>query len=260
MSFKVAIYSYNRSKTIEKDTLDTILSMKIKAQQIHIFVANEEEKVKYENRIDKSKYNKIIVGKLGKMNQINFVRQYFNQGEKILNLDDDVVGIVYKYDNVYEPVSDLYSYSEMMFKLMKKYKTGLGGVFHAKQVNVGNTKNVMYIGFEPIYGPLYWTLNDKNKKLNLTSKTCEDLEFTIKCYRLYGKTIRSHEIRVWDKSYTLGKIESTMNKKQILKDHYNIVMNNQDLIKLKKITKEEIEFGYIHQSNDKEIHLKRRRL
>lgn len=261
MSFKVAIYSYKRPDTIEKDTIDTILSKQIKPSQIYIFVANETQKILYEKYVSKDKYNKIVVGRKGKNYQINFVREYFKQGEKILNLDDDIIKIAYKYNNLILDLENLYSYSELMFKVMKKYKTGLAGPTLRRGL-IG-LSNKMILDFHQINGGLYWSINDKNKKLRLyESKGCEDLELSLKSWQLYGWTLMTHEITYWDNSRNALRKErkSLFDRHAMKQTQFKFLSKYPHLFKIKEVKNLDFVYSHVSQPNRKVIKLNERRL
>ena len=69
----VTIPSYNRSKEIVSKSLRTLKNGNVSANNIYIFVANEEEQELYSNTVPKDLYYKIVVGKIGIANQRNFI-------------------------------------------------------------------------------------------------------------------------------------------------------------------------------------------
>jgi hypothetical protein len=90
LQYKIAIPSHKRSKTIRKNTLNTLDFYEIDKKLIHIFVAPEEVSI-YEAEL--SEY-RIVPSVLGLANQRNFIREYFPEDEKIVYLDDDISGFI----------------------------------------------------------------------------------------------------------------------------------------------------------------------
>ncbi len=90
MNYIIAIPSYNRHKELKEKTLKTLARNKINKDRIYIFVANNEERLKYLNFLDPDYFNKIIIGKLGIRNQRIFISQYFDPGKYIVSCDDDI--------------------------------------------------------------------------------------------------------------------------------------------------------------------------
>lgn len=88
MEYKIIIPSYKREKTIIKNTLTTLFKTDIK-KDIYIFVANKEEENIYKKSL--IEYDvKIIVGVRGIPNQRNFIQKYFEEGERLVFIDDDI--------------------------------------------------------------------------------------------------------------------------------------------------------------------------
>jgi len=86
----IAIPSYNRSDVIEKKTLATLLEGGIKSSQIHFCCQRKRKRIV---QIPNSKYNKIVVGKLGITHQRNFINHYFKEGDHVVSIDDDIEGL-----------------------------------------------------------------------------------------------------------------------------------------------------------------------
>lgn len=92
-NYVIAIPSYNREENIKKATLNMLKINNIDPDRVYIFVANESEKTKYQNSLKKGFRNfaqHIIVGELGVMNIRNFMANYFDEGQYVFYLDDDM--------------------------------------------------------------------------------------------------------------------------------------------------------------------------
>jgi hypothetical protein len=90
MNYVIAIPSYNRVKQLKEKTLKTLMKNKINPKKIFIFVANDEERLKYLNYLDSETFNQIIIGQKGIRNQRIFISKYFDQGKYIVSCDDDI--------------------------------------------------------------------------------------------------------------------------------------------------------------------------
>ena len=93
MNFRVAIPSYKRHKELGKKTLNTLNQYNIPKDIIDIFVNTPEEYDLYKNEYPE--YN-IILGKLGLKEIREFIFNYYNEGDKILCMDDDIRGMKIK--------------------------------------------------------------------------------------------------------------------------------------------------------------------
>mgnify|MGYP004007008547 CR=1 FL=1 len=84
---KICIPTFNRSNILLNKTLVTLKNNNIDSNLIYIFVVESEYEL-YKSIIG-DEYN-IIVGVFGLVNQRNFIENYFDAGEHLIMLDDDV--------------------------------------------------------------------------------------------------------------------------------------------------------------------------
>ena len=75
--YVIAIPSYNRPDTLQKATLSVLRDYNIDPKKIYKFLENKEQKKIYRKKLDKTSYNKLIVGKPGVRNIRNIVGSYF---------------------------------------------------------------------------------------------------------------------------------------------------------------------------------------
>jgi len=116
---KFVIPTYNRYEEIQSKTLTTLKEGGVPSEQIYIFVANEEEKEKYEKSTDNTYYNEIIVGELGIRQQRIFISKYFPVGERICSMDDDVEQVIKKVQGELHKVENIYKLVESCFKTLR---------------------------------------------------------------------------------------------------------------------------------------------
>ena len=102
MDYVVAIPSYKRHETLKKKTLKVLKEYKIPNNIIYVFVADEPEHELYNKTLDKDSYNKLIIGKPGIKEIRNFMANYFDEGQKIVYMDDDI-GKIWKCVNDIQP-------------------------------------------------------------------------------------------------------------------------------------------------------------
>ena len=91
---KLCIPSYKRADTIQTKTLAVLSSYSIPPSMIHIFVANEEEKRVYLEKVPKSLYGSLHVGVKGLAEVRNFIFDAFPVGTPIVEFDDDIQGFL----------------------------------------------------------------------------------------------------------------------------------------------------------------------
>ena len=95
--FVIAIPSHRRLDILEYKTLQFLKDSNLYGNiETYIFVAEEEYK-EYSEKFNNDK-DKVYVIKsvLGLNKQRNFIRNYFMEGQKILYIDDDIIGIQFK--------------------------------------------------------------------------------------------------------------------------------------------------------------------
>ena len=208
MTFMVAIPSYNRAEELRDYSLKTLISKNVDAGAINIFVANEEEYLKYKKTLSTDNYNEIIITEKGKMNAINHIRRYYKKGQKLLNLDDDIMEVYATYNSYQYSIKNLNDYSEYMFRIMKKHKVGLCGLSISS--NPFFRTNTASIDNHWLCGGLYWTINNPSPKLDLYCDNCEDLEFSLKNYEYYGGVMKNRECYVLDASLRANIIQDRL--------------------------------------------------
>lgn len=86
-SYEIVIASYDRPNEIVTKSLAFLERQDIPKDKITIFVASDEERLRYHATCPDYK---IVVGVLGLANCLNFIYDYFEKGQFILRLDDDI--------------------------------------------------------------------------------------------------------------------------------------------------------------------------
>jgi len=236
MKFIVVIPSYKRADTIGKKSLNVLRKYNFPNNRIYIFVANQEEKKLYENKLyidnktdnkTDNKYN-IIIGELGLANQRNFIRNYFPEGTKILSMDDDVEEINYLVDSRHEDIQEITEKRIIKTKVKKNFFKRESPSIRKKYIlkPIQNFENMIEKTFELaiknkinlwgvypinnpyfmsnristdlklITGPFFGFINQHNKHLENTINEKEDVERTIQYYLQDGAVLRLNNLVV----------------------------------------------------------------
>ena len=175
---RLAIPSYNRSDTISGKTLKFLKDSNFPANQINIFVASYEQYDLYVNAIDRSMYNEIVIGRLGLMEQRNFITEFYNEDEIIIQMDDDVKTIKSP-----TPFLDIV---QMGVEALEYRTAGLFGVL---PIDDGRRfKNNMTKHLTHILGSFFICRNHKDLRITMTEK--EDMERSILYFKRYGQVLR----------------------------------------------------------------------
>lgn len=180
MEFVVAIPSYQRPEQLRDQTLAFLTREQISEDRITIFVASEEEKLKYTAVLGNT-YS-IVVGVLGLSEQLNFIFQYYPEGTRILRLDDDIRDFKWL---VRQPLLELI---ESMFEIADREGIHLWGIYPAS--NVGWLKDRVAIGKVFCVGPVSGYINDRRFTYPPNASNQEDVRHSIARYLLDGKTMR----------------------------------------------------------------------
>ena len=203
MNYKIAIPSYHRSDIISKKTLKFLNDNGINRECIYIFVADEEEYEKYKNDVPIEMYNTIVIGELGVSNQRNFIRQYFNEGDYIISIDDDIEGLLkLNDDDKLQPLENIDEFFNKSYKSLKDHNLFMWGIYPVRNQYFMSKKVTTDLKF--IIGCFYGFINDKDLKLSGFADCKEDIELTVLHYLKYGYVLRYNNITVKTKFLSKG--------------------------------------------------------
>ena len=201
MKYVVAIPSYKREDVLPLKTLKTWIDGKVDPKCIHIFVANEAEKKKYET-IPRQKYGAIIVGKLGISNQRRFIIDYFPEKTHIVSIDDDVEGLFELSGEKLSRVINVDKFYQNAFSQLEKEKLFIWGIYPVH--NPFFMKNKVTTDLRFILGTMYGFINRHCMKPSLECKEKEDVELSIKYYLKDGGVLRFNQMTVKTKFHSKG--------------------------------------------------------
>jgi len=244
MVFKIVIPSKDRLKVLATKTLEFLAKTNLLYEcEIYIFV-NIDNFKQYSKYFNSMVYENIIIilGDDGLNAQRNCIRKYFDEGEQLLILDDDLDDI-----RSLQPIPNLYEYLDECFKKIKDNKILLGSI------NPTNNKyyctNQELQGLYFCVGCFYLEINNHNPYLLLdTEETSEKEDYirTIKHYNLSGAVARFNGLCVKHRyNGSLGGMNHD-NHNRILDNvkMINILANKYKNILIKKKTKSKIELQF----------------
>ena len=223
MNLPVAIPSYKRSTSISQKTLAFLASVGYPADKITIFVASQDESVKYQQDVSRELYGKIVIGVLGLAEQRNFITNYYPEGEIYLGMDDDVR----KIDSPYK------DFSEIVTDAVKLLEGGEGGLFGVlpnddkRRYSDDTTSHLSHI-----IGSFFICRNHRDVLLTYTEK--DDYEKSILYFKRYGKIFRYRGAGVAT-SYCGGSggLQQEGRSERMLKGVLNLVSRYPGLCKRK---------------------------
>ena len=189
---KIAIPSYNRAEKLSQKTYKVLIDNGVPETDIIVFVASEDQKELYKQFLPNTE---IIVGCLGMCNIRNFMTNYFEEGEIIVYMDDDIEKIKTKGKTFLEALEDCYEY----LKTSKTTLIGLPPTFNEYFNKTSGFKTGLLVAI----GCFYIQRNDKQLVKNTI---VEDLERTILCFLKYGETARYCDLMVKTKPFAEGGV------------------------------------------------------
>jgi hypothetical protein len=176
---RLAIPSYKREETLLSYTLSYLCEEKYPPELIFIFVADEEEKKRYEQRLPRASYNSLLVGKKGLQEQRKVISEWAEEGEVIVQMDDDCMFIK----------SPHHSFLEIINKGVKEIKENKCGLFGIMPSSDGRRfKNDTTYHLAHILGTFFICKNHRD--IQTTTSFKEDFERSILYFLRYGKVAR----------------------------------------------------------------------
>ena len=214
---KYIIPTIKRSTIIKNRTLALLKRHGIKPKDIYLFCVGEEGDISnYIKTLHGEGYN-IIQGKKGIGPQRNFMSNYFEEGEALVTLDDDVEEI---YDRCspkrLTPIKSLTDLVNKMFDILDKENATCCGVYPIKNpfyMKEGYTTNLKFC-----IGQFRCFYNIKEIETSRKYKLLEDYEISLKHFLTSGKIIRFTDICLKANYASLGGgLSSVADRRYIVK-------------------------------------------
>lgn len=190
---RICIPSYNRYETIQQKSIALLLNAGYKPQEINVFVANEEQLIKYREKIDPS--ISIIVAIKGLKEVREFIFNYYDEGEHLLCLDDDIEAIRELYHTEenksrLRAVDNLKEIVDRGFDLCEKHSLKLWGLYPTPNnaFFMESQKEITY-DYKFIIGNFFGCINCKDMN-KLLVPDMDDYERSIRSYLNYGGSVR----------------------------------------------------------------------
>jgi hypothetical protein len=229
---KIAIPSYKRQNILINKTFPLLKNYGIDNNEIDVFVANDDEYEIYKEALDND--INIIVGEVGIDNIRMFMSNYYNEGEEILYIDDDIEKlerlVMIDGKKKLEPIADLRYIIEEGFRLCKTHNMKNWGIYPVHNPFFMSDKvstDLKYVG-----GGFTGVINDRECEKRIVSHG-EDYERTIRYYLKYGGVIRFNNLTFKTKNFAKGGIDASLNNEREkyideeinkLKEHYPDMM------------------------------------
>jgi len=216
--YVICIPSYKRAELCNEKSLSMLKENNIPAKKINVYVANKEEYDEYVNILDKSKYNKLVIGIKGLVPQRQFIMEQFPQGKHIVFFDDDVSMIDLTMSSITKGKS-LDFFFKHAFKECQNYKSYIWGVYPVFNPFFRKGRPEITTALNYIVGAFYGIINrPKLKSIELTitkeNGQKEDVERTLKYFVEDGIVLRFNRVgfmtKYYGKSGGLGTFEARL--------------------------------------------------
>tara|TARA_R100001440_G_scaffold34445_1_gene53445 strand:- start:74 stop:1327 length:1254 start_codon:yes stop_codon:yes gene_type:complete len=226
---KICIPSYERYETINDKSIGLLLNYGFFPEDIDLFVANKEQYDKYKSVVHKD--INIIIAVKGLKQVREFIFDYYEQGEKLLCLDDDIEEIreLY-YDSQKKPqlrsVENLKQIIDKGFDECEKNSLKLWGLYPVKgnPFWMSNSKEIT-TDYKFIIGNFFGCINCKDMNI-LNVSNIDDYERSIRSYKIYGGSVRlNHYSAKTNFKENSGGAQYDPNREIKIKIDYNILEN-----------------------------------
>jgi hypothetical protein len=213
-TYTIAIPSYNRPELIQAKTLALLHRHGIPASKITIFVANKEQHDLYKTKIPADMYGNIVVGVLGLKNQRNFIMEYYPEGARIVQMDDDLDKIMELVPRItgrrstrrsskstrrMRMIEDLDGFITRAFEICKEKRIFLWGDYPLANARFMSPKMTTDLRF--IVGPFWGIINRHRPDLQITIDEKENAERTLKHYTIDGAVLRFNNVGIETRYY-----------------------------------------------------------
>ena len=176
---RLAVPTFQRCDSISRKTLRYLSDHAYPASLIYLFVASEDERVRYEEAVPEHLYGHIVIGLPGLKEQRNFVTGYFDEGEIIIEMDDDV-------ESIYCMTGGFVGLVDHGTKMINTGNGGLFGCMANDDKRVMTLTTTTHLAF--VIGTFSMRRNHKDIKLSLVQK--HDYERSILYFLRYGTVYR----------------------------------------------------------------------
>ena len=201
MDYKIAIPSYKRPETIKKKTLKVLESYNIDPSRITIFVADEDELVKYKESLKDTPYGNIVVGVHTIGAQRNFIEKYYPEGTKLVMFDDDVEEVQKKIsEQKLGRLEDLENdFIIKGFEECEKVGAKTFGIYAAS--NAYFMKERVYTKLCYVIASMFGVIVEHDPFLERVTNHGEDYEYSIRQYVKNGAVVRFDYLTVKSNYY-----------------------------------------------------------
>tara|TARA_R100001460_G_scaffold11140_7_gene26188 strand:+ start:78 stop:1334 length:1257 start_codon:yes stop_codon:yes gene_type:complete len=226
---KICIPSYERYETINDKSLGLLFNYGFFPEEIDLFVANKEQYDKYKSVVHKD--INIIIAVKGLKEVREFIFNYYDQGEKLLCIDDDIEAIRELYydssnNSQLKSVDNLKEIVDKGFEECEKNSLKLWGLYPVKgnPYWMSNSKEIT-TDYKFIIGNFFGCINCKDMNL-INVSNIDDYERSIRSYKIYGGSVRlNHYSALTNFKKNKGGAQYDPDRETKIKIDYNILIS-----------------------------------
>lgn len=212
MAYTIAIPTYGRAMVCRDQTLSTLQKNGIPKEHIFVFVVEAEYAI-YKDTLNPDTYGELVIGYEGLIQQREYIESYFQDGQYIVSMDDDIREI-----DLGGEAPDLNSFINKAFEDCCEKKSWIWGVYPVFNPFFRNTKKPLTTYRAFIIGCMYGYINRKdNIRVSLT-KNKDDVERSIRYFERDGIVLRYNRVGVKTKMYSNGGLGRLNERKSIMED------------------------------------------
>lgn len=217
-SYIICIPSYKRHDVCNNKTLTTLSDNGISPDIIYVYVANKEEYDIYNQTLDKNKYNKLVIGKKGLVQQREFISNQWATNKHIVFLDDDIEKIDLSLSPLFKKHTLDY-FIKYAFNECVKQHAFIWGVYAVYNPFFRKPRPELSTGLNYIVGAFYGIINRPSRegiqlKITYANGQKEDVERSILYFLSDGVMLRFNKIgfvtKYYGKNGGLGRFEDRL--------------------------------------------------
>jgi hypothetical protein len=223
--WRIAIPSYRRPIQLRDATLALLHKHHIPSERIDVFVADADQESEYSMTLTPGTYSRIIVAVPGMGAVRNFMTDYYEEGQHILFIDDDITDFLTLTDAPFS-LSTLidHGFAECVERGLRLW--GIYPVANRYFMRGGVTDGLTYI-----VGCFYGVINNRSIHVSLDDK--EDFERSILYYLADGGMLRYRWVAPLTRYYkNPGGMATTRTTQRILESAQYLADTYPDLCRL----------------------------
>jgi hypothetical protein len=204
MNFRIAIPTIARAETIKKKTINYLAQTDIDFSKVDLFLSDGNELPAYKESLKEYPINYIVTNKKHVNTQRNYMIDYYNDGQFILGIDDDIQSVQMSISEKKTiPLLNLTEFVEQAFKISQEHKFDMWGVNAV--LNPYFMRNNISFNLKYIVACFYGWRNTRQEKAYVSTNPeygKEDYERSIRYYIADGGLTRFNYVAPKTKYYS----------------------------------------------------------